>query len=142
MIVVVAITIGAIIYLVSSTLFDDWGGKVIEDKENQILFANAYPSDGWNGATLELLRDNTFRYGTFGGSYDKGIFKIQNDTLLFDKELIGGFKAVLRYDTNSVIKDTFLIVLNSGNEMEKENRFRVHTGTNKTGINVPILKNK
>ncbi len=123
----------------SLLLFDDWGNKVIEDKENQILFANAYQSDGWNGATIELLKDNIFRYGDFGGN-TTGAFKITNDTIFFDKDLIQGKKAVLRHDTSSINRDTFLMIYNNQGSLQRENRYRVHSNTNKTAIKVSILK--
>jgi hypothetical protein len=123
----------------ASLLFDDWKYEWKEDKENQILFANTDQSDGWNGATLELLNNNNFRYGDFSG-YKEGVFTINKDTIILDKALIGGFKAVLRYDTFAIVNDTFLIVLDKTDKLQKENRYRVHKNTNKTGISIPILK--
>jgi hypothetical protein len=131
--------IAALVHLFVASLFDDWGGEVKEDKENQILFANAYSSDGWNGATLELLNNNRFRYGEFGGKYQESSFRIENETFILDKEFIGGFKAVLRYDTNSITKDTFLMILDNKNVVQRENRYRVHANTNKTGVRVLML---
>jgi hypothetical protein len=131
--------IAALVHLFTDSLFDDWGGEVKEDKENQILFANAYPSDGWNGATLELLNNNRFRYGTFGEKYQEGDFEIDNDTFILDNKFTGGFKAVLVCDTNAIEKDTFLMVLDNKNVLQRENRYRVHANTNKTGVKILML---
>jgi hypothetical protein len=119
------------IYYSASTWFDDWKIEHIEDKENQILFANAYPSDGWNGATIELLNNGTFRYGNIS-EYKMGNFKIENDTLKMDKDYLGGLEAILLFDS----RDTFLVTLDTLRNPQNNNQFRVHPNTNKTGMKI------
>ena len=135
--------IGAIILLVNwylSSLFGGWENDWKEDKKNQILFANY--DGGVTGITIEMLNNGTFRVGngsSLGIDYKEGKFEIKKDTIIFDRDLIGGTKAVMRYD--SIYQDTFIFLVNTRGKLNPETRYRVHENTDKTNILVSILKN-
>jgi hypothetical protein len=121
-----------------SDLLGGWRKDWKEDKENQILFANY--DGGISGITIEMLQNGIFRVGDgsfMGIKYEEGTFEIVKDTIIFNKDLIGGNKAVLRY--NSVTRDTFLFVVHPNNKLDGQTPYRVHSQTNKTKLNVPIL---
>ena len=142
--ILVLLVLGVMLFLIKlfmfSTFFNrknDWK----EDKENQILFANY--DGGGEGITLELLNNQTFRVGEFSFlslEYKEGKFEIKNDTIIFDRDLIGGTKAVLRNDTMSM--DTALFTLKPNGKLNFANRFHVHSTTNRTNIKVPVLSKK
>jgi hypothetical protein len=126
-------------YYISSMFGGGWEKDWKEDKENQILFANY--DGGVSGTTIEILNNKTFRVGDgsfMGIDYKEGNFNIVGDTIFFDRNLIGGTKAVLRY--NTIYQDTFLYVVNNKGKLDIQAPYRVHENTNKTNIIVPILK--
>ncbi len=140
--ILVLLVLGMMLFLIKFFMFwafsngkDDWK----EDKKNKILIANY--DDGGEGVILELLNNQTFKVGDFGFAsieYKEGKFEIKNDTIIFDRDLIGGTKAVLRNDTIS--KDTSLFILKPNGKLNFSNRFRVHSATNRTNIKVSVLR--
>jgi hypothetical protein len=113
-----------------------WEKDWKEDKENQILFANQ--DSGMESVTLEMLNNHTFRVGDgnfMGIEYKEGKFDIKDDTILFDTDLIGGKKAVLRNDTSIAV--IFLFPVNENRKLNYPNRYRV--SINKLNIKIPIF---
>ena len=91
-----------------------------------------------NHTPLEMLNNHTFRVGDgnfMDIEYKEGKFDIKGDTIIFDTDLIGGKKAVLRNDTS--LATIFLFPVNEKGKLNYPNRYRV--SNNKMNIKVPIF---
>lgn len=141
-ILIVFLVLVTMLYLIKFFMFMELGGwekKWKEDKENQILLAIQDKDIGVEYVTLEILNNHTFRVVQnefLSIKYRESKFDIKGDTIIFDTDLIGEKKAVLRNDTS--LAAIFLFPVNEKGKLNYPNRYRV--SINKMNIKVPIFR--